>query len=143
MNIPLAIAVSIVPGELNWKSLVSWWKTVNLSFCLIVPSGYAKHADSGRIEKENTLSKSMAFVPLVTWSSATFFDFFFFKLSLAKVVMVVLQIGSMNYSDVQLHSDTNTSLFSSSHLNKSKHWFCTFFDACLFILMWCRIKNLC
>ena len=49
--------------------------------------------------------------------------------------MVVLQIGSMNCSDVQLHSDTNTSLFSSPHLNKGKRCFCTFFDACLLILM--------
>ena len=54
MNIPSAIAMSIVFGRLDWKSLVSWWKTV--------PSGYAKPAGSGRIENEKTLSKSMSFV---------------------------------------------------------------------------------
>ena len=41
----------------------------------------------------------------------------------------------MNCSDVLLHSDTNTSLFSSPHLNKLKRYFSTFFDACLSILM--------
>ena len=62
MNITSAIAVSIVSGELDWKSLVRWWKTVDLSFCLIVPFGYVKHAGSGRIRKENALSNSMPFV---------------------------------------------------------------------------------
>ena len=62
MNILSAITVSIVSGGFDWKSLVRWWKTVNLTFCLIVPSGYAKHAGSGRIGKEKTLSKSMPFV---------------------------------------------------------------------------------
>ena len=62
MNIPSAIAISIVFGRLDWKSLVRWWKTVDLSFCLTVSSGYAKPAGSGRIENEKTLSKSMSFV---------------------------------------------------------------------------------
>ena len=62
MNIPSGIAVSIVSGGLDWNFLFRWWKTVDLSFCLIVSSGYVKHAGCGRIGKENTLSKSMPFV---------------------------------------------------------------------------------
>ena len=62
MNITSAIAVSIVSGGLDWKSLVRRWKTVDLSFCLIVPFGYVKHASCGRIGKENTISNSMPFV---------------------------------------------------------------------------------
>ena len=49
--------------------------------------------------------------------------------------MVILQIGSINFSDVLLHSDRNTSLFSSPHLNKVKRYFSTFFNACVSILM--------
>ena len=49
--------------------------------------------------------------------------------------MVILRIGSINFSDVLLHSDTDTSLFSPPHLNKAKRYFSTFFDACVSILM--------
>ena len=49
--------------------------------------------------------------------------------------MVVLRIGLINRSDVLLHSDTNTSLFSSPHLNKVKRYFSTSFDACVLVLM--------
>ena len=45
--------------------------------------------------------------------------------------MVVLRIVSINCSDVLLHSDRNTSLFSSPHLNNVKKYFSTFFDACV------------
>ena len=41
----------------------------------------------------------------------------------------------MNRSDVLLHSRTNTSLFSSPHLNKFKRYFSTSFDACVRVLM--------
>ena len=67
---------------------------------------------------------------LVIWSSATFFDIFFLsKFLQAKVVMVVLRIGLINRSNVLLHSRTNTSLFSSTHLNKVKVYFSTSFGA--------------
>ena len=49
--------------------------------------------------------------------------------------MVVLRIDSLSRSDVLLHSDTNTSLFASPHLNKVKRHFSTFFDPCVTVLM--------
>ena len=91
--------------DLTENHFFRWSKNVDLSFCLIVPSGYTKRAGSGRTGKEKKPSESMPFiagrksslpnkslVPLVTWSSATFFIFFLSKFSLAKAVMVVLQI---------------------------------------------------
>ena len=75
-------------------------------------------------------------VPLVTWSSANFFDLFFLsKFSLAKVAMVVLRIGSINHSDVLLHSDTKISLFCSPRLNQVKRYVSTFFKACVPVSM--------
>ena len=78
----------------------------------------------------NLLNKSL--VLLVTWSSATFFDLFFLsKLLLANVVMVVLWMGLVNRADVRLRSDTNTSLFSTPHLNKVKRFFQIFWCLCV------------
>ena len=62
MNIPSTVGVSIASGGFEWKSLFRYWKTVDLLFCLIVPSGYEKNVCSGRIGKEKTLSKSISFV---------------------------------------------------------------------------------
>ena len=94
----------------------------------------AKHAASGRIGKEITLSKSMLFVAerssnlpnkslllLVTWSCATFFYLFFLsKPLLAKIVMVALWMALINRAYMLLNSNTNTSLFSTPHLNQVK-----------------------
>ena len=55
MNIFSTIAVSIVCRGLDWKSLVRWWKAVDLSFCLTFPSRNEKHAGSWRIGKEKKI----------------------------------------------------------------------------------------
>ena len=49
--------------------------------------------------------------------------------------MIVLRIGLTNPSDVLLHSDTNTSFFSSPHLNNIKRYLSTSFNACVPVLM--------
>ena len=86
--------------------------------------------------KSSLPNKSL--VPLVTWSSATFFIFFLSKFSLAKAVMVVLQIVWINRSNILLYSDTNTSLFSTSYLNRVEIYFPTYLM--LVYRFWCWIK---
>ena len=88
IKIPLALALyhRIYKG-LDWECLFRSWKTVDLSFCLTVPSGYANMLALGEYEnkkEKNTFKKRVAFaekksrlpnksfVSMVTWSFATF-----------------------------------------------------------------------
>ena len=141
MSIPLAIAVLIVSGGLDWKSLFRWSKTVIiLCNCSIWVCITCWHNMLLAAERKSSSLPNNSLAPWWLGVLLLFYLFFLLKFSPATAVMYVLRLGWINRSDVLLHSDTKASFLSSPHFGKFKIYFPTFLT--LVYPFWCWIKNL-
>ena len=146
---PSAIAVAFVSDGFDWKSFFQMakncWLIILSNFSIrVYKTCWLRENKKGKKHLLNLCQllqeERVAFQInlLYPWWLGVLLLFFFSKFSLAKAVMVVLRIVWINRSNILLHSDTNTYLFSTSCLNRVEIYFPTYLM--LLYRFWCWIK---